>query len=134
MKKHERIQKISDAEWKAMHVLWKLGRASSNEIVAVLVPETQWSPNTIRTLLKRLAEKGVLEVEKHKDETGHSVLLYTAKYSREECAKVHSQTFLEKVFQGDAAELLTHFVQDTELSTEQLSTLRAMLDQIDGTK
>jgi len=41
----EKVSKISDAEWKVMHILWNRGRLSSNEVVAEIVPATGWSPN-----------------------------------------------------------------------------------------
>ncbi|HTU24392.1 MAG TPA: BlaI/MecI/CopY family transcriptional regulator, partial [Pirellulales bacterium] len=51
---------ISDAEWQVMQVVWRLGRAPAAAVIADLSDSTAWSHRTIRTLLARLVEKGVL--------------------------------------------------------------------------
>jgi len=124
-------EKISEAEWKVMHTLWKNGKLSSNDVIAEVVPETGWSPNTVRTLLTRLTDKGVLRADKERGkEKDYPLCFYTPLYTREECEAVHVQTFLEKVFEGDPARLLAHFVRETSLTPEQIAELRKRLDEI----
>ena len=124
-------RQISDAEWKVMHALWKGGRLSSNDVVADVVPETGWSPNTVRTLLNRLTDKGVLRADKERGtEKEYPLCFYTPLYTREECESVHVQSFLEKVFEGDPSRLLSHFVRETSLTPEQIAELRKQLDEI----
>jgi len=122
-------EKISDAEWKVMHILWNRGRLSSNEIVAEIVPETGWSPNTVRTLLGRLTDKGVLQADKERGkEKDYPLCYYTPLVTREECETVHAQTFLERVFAGDATRLLAHFVKETNMTPQQIAELRQKLE------
>ncbi len=124
------VQKITDAEWKVMHVVWNHQRISANEVIAEVVPETGWSPNTVRTLLIRLVEKGILHVEKERGkEKEYLNSVYTPLYSREECESVHSRSFLERVFGGDTSRLLAHFVQDGDLTPEQVKELKKQLDK-----
>jgi len=124
-------EKISEAEWKVMHVLWKNGRLSSNDVVAEVVPETGWSPNTVRTLLNRLTDKGVLQAEKERGkEKEYPLCFYTPFYTREECEAIHTRTFLEKVFEGDASRLLAHFVREMSLTPEQIVELRKKLEEL----
>lgn len=114
-----------------MHILWKRKQATGNEVIHEVTPETGWSPNTVRTLLTRLAEKGVLEAEKVQlQKKEHVQMLYTPLLSREECVKVHGQSFLNRVFEGDAAELLVHFVKDGNLSSKQIAKLKTLLNTI----
>ena len=54
---------ISDAEWIVMRVIWRLGKATAAEAIAELAPSEKWSHRTIRTLLGRLVEKGVITAE-----------------------------------------------------------------------
>jgi len=117
------IEKITDAEWRVMHVIWKSDVAvTSNEVIAEVVPETGWNPQTVRTLLTRLVEKGVLATTKVK-----GVLYYMPLASREESIRVHGQSFLERVFDGNAKELLVHFVRDGAFSQNQINELRELL-------
>ena len=123
-------EKITDAEWRVMHVVWNHESVTANEVIDEVVPETGWSPNTVRTLLIRLTEKGILQVEKERGKGRESQIChYTPLYTREECTSVHGQSFLKRVFQGDAKRLLVHFVQDTGLTPEQIAELRDQLDR-----
>ena len=130
MSSPQNTEKITDAEWKVMHVLWNQGRLSSNDIVAEVVPMTGWSPNTVRTLLIRLADKGILQVEKEKGkEKEYPLCYYTPLYTREQCEAVHGRSFLERVFGGNASRLLAHFVKESSLTSQEIAELRAQLDQ-----
>ncbi len=131
MTQRKNAEKITDAEWKVMHVLWDRGRLSSNDIVTAIVPETGWSPNTVRTLLIRLTDKGILRVEKKRGkEKDYPLCFYTPLFSREDCEAVHSRSFLERVFAGDASRLLAHFVNESSLTPEQIEELRAKLNDL----
>lgn len=123
-------EKISDAEWKVMHVLWNRSPLTAQDVIEQVGPETGWNPNTVRTLLIRLTEKGIVHVEKHRGtEKEYQICFYTPLYTREQCTRVHGQSFLHRVFQGDATRLLAHFVKDAALSPEQLEELRKQLDR-----
>jgi len=124
------VHKITDAEWKVMHALWKLKQATGNQVIAELAPKTDWSPRTVRTLLRRLAEKGVLRVEKVRGKEREYVSsLYTPLYSQEECARVHSESFLDRVFNGNASKLIVHFAKEAELSAEEVKELQSLLEK-----
>ena len=119
------IEKITDAEWRVMRVVWKSDAAvTSNEVIAEVVPETGWNPQTVRTLLARLVEKGVLTTSKVK-----GVLFFTPLVSRDESIRVHGQSFLERVFEGNAREMLVHFIRDGAFSRKQIDELRTLLDK-----
>ncbi|MCL2119382.1 MAG: BlaI/MecI/CopY family transcriptional regulator [Planctomycetaceae bacterium] len=123
--------RISDAEWKVMHVVWKLGRVTGNDVIAEVTPDTGWSPNTVRTLLTRLADKGILHAGKQQGQKReYPMMVYTPRVSREVCIAAHGQSFLERVFDGDTSELLVHFVKDRRLTSEQAAKLRELLDTI----
>ena len=53
--------KITDAELKIMEFVWKNSPVDSTEIVRAFEKDEEWSPNTIRTLLVRLEQKGVVD-------------------------------------------------------------------------
>ena len=54
---------ITDAEWEVMRVVWAYGRVTSKEIISILKEKMDWKQATIKTLLGRLVEKGVLNTE-----------------------------------------------------------------------
>lgn len=115
---------ISDAEWQVMQVVWEKGSVTAAEVIAVLTPTTKWQHRTIRTLLARLVDKGALATE-----TEGNRYLYRALIARSSCIRKESRSFLKKVFGGDAAELLMHFVQGSEIAPERIEELKRLLDE-----
>lgn len=114
---------ISDAEWQVMQVVWRLGQASAAEVIAELAGQ-RWSHRTIRTMLARLAEKEALAVIVD----GHRYQ-YRPLVTREKCVRAESRSFLKKVFRGNAAELLVHFVQDARITPQQIEELKKLLEE-----
>src|SRR5262245_50919154 len=105
-----RIQ-ISPAEWVVMEVLWRAESATAAEVIDELGGARNWNHRTIRTLLTRLVGKGALAAR-----SAGRRYLYRPAVSRENCVRHESRTFLEKVFGGNAAELLLHFARDAKIT------------------
>ena len=80
--------------------------ATAAEVIAELA-NTGWSHRTIRTLLGRLVEKKVLAAAAD----GHRYV-YRPLVTRQKCVRAEGRSFLNKVFAGDAAELLVELSQD----------------------
>jgi BlaI family transcriptional regulator, penicillinase repressor len=121
--------KISDAEWLVMQVVWRHESVGAADVIGELLPGTEWNHRTIRTLLNRLVEKGAIEARLRE---GRNV--YRAKVTQQECVREESRSFLDKVFGGDAAEMLFHFVKHEKISPRQIQQLKALLDEKQGKK
>ncbi len=53
--------KITASEWEVMDAVWKLGEASSRQIIeAMKGHRPRWNAKTIRTFINRLVEKQVV--------------------------------------------------------------------------
>ena len=118
------IPKIADSEWRVMQVLWEKGPQTANEIVDELSGEVKWKPRTIKTLISRLVKKGAVKVT----EEG-----YRYRYSAavDESACVHSETrsFVRRVYQGAMKPALAAFLEDADLSAEEIDDLQKILRQ-----
>ena len=55
---------LSGAEWKVMKIAWELQKAMAREIYTVAGQRHGWTPGTVKTLLKRLTDKGYLQTTK----------------------------------------------------------------------
>lgn len=114
--------KVSPAEWEVLNVLWTRSPLTVPEVCEGLAGQQEWHPKTVGTFLTRLAQKGVLTVERQ-----GKVNLYTPAVSRDECVRVESETFLKRVFRGASAPMLLHFVEQANLSPEEISELQKLL-------
>ena len=119
----KRIPGISDGEWQVMEVVWAApSPVTANDVVAQLQRGTGWSPKTIKTMLNRLVNKGALGYE-----ADGKRYLYKPKVARDECVRVESRSFLSRVFGGAAGAALVHFLEEHDLTPEELQELRRVL-------
>ena len=116
---------ISDAEWRVMHEIWQLEPVTSSEITSRLTETTDWSAGTIKTLLHRLVQKGVLNFQR-KGNRYH----YCSNFTEAECIDNASEQLLHTVFHGQPVPMLAYLVQSARLSGSEVKMLRSMLDQI----
>jgi BlaI family transcriptional regulator, penicillinase repressor len=115
---------ISDAEWQVMNVVWERQPLTAAELIDNLTGAVTWTPATIKTLLHRLTKKGALVFE----EEGKRYL-YRAKVTRSACVRKESRSFLDRVFGGNEAALLEHFVKASKLSAKEVEELKRILDK-----
>jgi len=124
MEMKNKFPNISDAEWQVMKVLWEKSPLTSTEIIDSLRNDTTWSPKTIHTLISRLVKKEAVGIK-----TGSSFTRYFPLGTEEECRKVETKSFVQKVYDGSLHLLLKNFIQDEKLSTEEINELRRILDE-----
>jgi predicted transcriptional regulator len=118
---------LSRAEWKVMKIVWRRGRAAARDVVAEAASAHDWRPSTIKTLLKRLVDKGHLKATR----VGNS-FLYEPVEEPLPALQRAGDTLLEHAVEGLAGPLLVHLVKKSRLSGDELAELRALLDAKKG--
>ncbi len=113
---------VTDAEWKILEVLWDMNPRTMAEITKALEPETGWTRHTVITLLKRMEEKGTVEV----DETG-PYKRYRPRVSQAEASTEQTRRFLSTIFRGNASLLVSQLVSDGQLSAKDVEELMKLL-------
>lgn len=120
----KKIPKISESEWLVMRVLWAQSPLTANEVVEQLTGKTKWKPKTVKTLIDRLMKKGAVEYEKD----GRRYMYYPT-VGRDECITTERRSFVRRVYGGITKPMLAAFLEDAELSPEDISELKEILDQ-----
>ena len=116
---------ISDAEWQVMHEVWLSEPVTSSVVISSLASSTQWTAGTIKTLLHRLVQKGILDFQRKGNR-----YLYRSRYSEAECMDRVSDQLLHTVFQGRPIPMLTYMVQSARLSGSEVQTLKKILNEL----
>lgn len=116
------MQQISDYELELMKIIWaNNGTALYADIAKALEDKgTPWTKNTIITLSSRLIDKGFLKTNKigRRNE-------YNAIVSSEEYQSVQAQSFLNKIYEGNAKGLVATLIEKELLSPEDLEQLKS---------
>jgi len=118
------LPKISEAEWEVMKTIWENNPCTSNEIIESLEDTTEWMPKTIKTLITRLVKKNVLGFNAE-----GRVYYYYPLLTRQECVKAESKSFLKRIYNGTLKSMLINFIDENELSKEEICELKEILDE-----
>lgn len=116
--------RISDAEWTVMKVLWGKSPQTADEVVEAVSHLTTWNPRTTKTLLNRLVKKGALGFE-----LDGRKYLYFPQVEEAACARAEGQSFLERVYGGALMPMLATFLEEPNLSKEEIAELRRLLNR-----
>lgn len=120
----KKLPQISDAEFEVMDVIWKYAPISTNEITDRLAKVKEWSPKTIYTMLSRLEKKGVIVHEKES-----RVFVYTPCVRKEDYIEAESRTLANRFFDGAMSQMVVNFLDQRDLSSEDLDELQCILDK-----
>ena len=114
--------RITEAEWEVMAVVWERTPVAATTVVEELKKRKQWSLATVRTLLRRLVNKGVL-----RQELEGKRYIYTPRVSKAECVRRESESFLDRVLGHAPSISLVHLVKKADLSSKDIQELRRIL-------
>ena len=113
--------RISDAELEVMKVLWEARRELPVTVIREKLQERKgWEPTTIKTLVSRLAGKGVISQEKC------GVFYYKPLVTEQEYNEWVTINLVDKVYQGNVKNLIAALVNSDGLTPEDLKELREM--------
>ena len=99
------------------------GEASASELFERLTPTLGLARTTIATVLSKLEKKGLVE---HRTEGRQYV--YRAVVGEDELQRSLVGDLVERVFRGDAAELVNHLLRERELDDEALGRLKEIIE------
>lgn len=120
---------ILETEWDLLEALWAAERATAREITEAVATRRGWAYSTVKTLLDRMVEKGLVNAR----QVGN-VWEYSAALPRQKARRWAWRRFVDMAFGGAVAPSLAFVAKETEkLSKHERAELRALLDQIDAT-
>ena len=115
------IQQVSDFELELMKTIWgNGGTALYAEIAEALEKKgTPATKNTIISLLSRLIEKGFLKTNKIGRRNRYTALVSEADYRA-----AQTETFLDKIYEGSAKDLISTLIQKEMISPDDYENLK----------
>ncbi len=119
----EERKDLSKAEWKVMKIVWDLRKAMAREVYTIAGEQHAWAPATVKTLLKRLVEKGYVSTT----QVGNG-FVYRPAQSALSTLQSAADTLLTNASEGLTGPLLVHMVEQTSLSEDDLDSLQKLID------
>jgi BlaI family penicillinase repressor len=116
---------LTELELEIMQVVWGKGEALVEDVVQALGnSEKPLTPQSVRTMLKILGEKGY--VMRRKEGRGHA---YSATVPREQAKKGFLKDLVERVFDGSASSLVAALVNAKMVSEKELGEIRRLIGE-----
>ena len=118
--------KISEAELEVMKVIWEKSPITAKEVVEKITVENaqDWQPETIKTLINRLLKKKIINF---KIRSKH--YLYYPKVAKDKILQKESQSFLNRYFSGSLPVMVMNFIEQMDLSEEEIKELKNKLKE-----
>ena len=116
--------KLTESEWQIMNCLWERYPATARGIAERLPQEVQWAYTTIRTLLARLVDKGVVKEYKKGNTSQYEPIL-----TRDKARRSALKTLVNQAFDGAFGPMLHFLMEDEKLDKQQREELIAALQK-----
>jgi len=124
----KRDVELGEAELAVLRVLWEGGPRTVREVMARLHERgRKVAYTTVLTFLTRMEQKGV--VSSDKDEHAY---VYRARVTREQVAKTRVKSLLDQLYDGAAAPMVLHLIENERFTDEEIARLRRLLKELDS--
>lgn len=117
------IPKIFDSEYRLACIVWDREQVTTRELVKLCAEKLEWKRTTTYTVLKRLCDRGIFQVE-------NSVV--TSRIPKEEIQRQESEQFVKRTFGGSLPLFLAAFLKDRPLSEEEVREIRKLIEDKNG--
>ncbi len=111
--------KIFESEYRFCLILWEHEPVKSSEMVSLCKEKLGWKPTTTYTVIKRLAERGVLKNEN---------TIVTALVSKDAVQTAEIEELVEKKFEGSLPAFVAAFTRHRGMTREEIDQVQRMID------
>ena len=112
--------KIYESEYRFCLILWEHEPVKSKELVRLCQEHLGWKSTTTYTVIKRLAQRGVLKNEN---------TVVTSLVSKDAVQAAELEDFVEKTFEGSLPAFVAAFTKHKQISQNEIDAVQAMIDQ-----
>ena len=113
------VPKIFESEYRFCLILWEHEPVNSTKLTALCKEQLGWSKATTYTVIRRLAERGVLKNEN---------ATVTSLVSKEQVQEAELEEFVERSFEGSIPSFIAAFSRSKHLTDEEIAQLQELID------
>ena len=112
--------KIFEMEYRVCLILWEHEPIKSWELVALCKEQLGWKSSTTYTVIKRLAQRGVLKNEN---------TIVTSLVSKDQVQAAEIDELVETKFEGSLPAFVAAFTRHQKMTQKEIDQVQAMIDQ-----
>ena len=116
------LPELTESEWAVIKAVWSLEPCPAPTVQEHLAGQRDWSVSTVRTVMERMAAKGLLTSEKLRNLT-----LYRSAVSRQQAQLGELRYALKNAFDGALTPMVQCLLESERLASGQLDQLEALI-------
>lgn len=117
-KKHD----LTEGEWAIIQAVWDNQPCAAPTVQEMLHSEKSWTYSTVKTMMDRMATKGLLKTERIRN-----LILYSAAITRKEAQHSEIMRTVKRAFDGAFTPMMQFMLDSDKLSKDQLTELEVMI-------
>ena len=119
-----RNTELTEAEWEIIQVVWEHEPCAAPTVQEELAGRRKWTYSTVKTLMDRMATKGLLTTERIRN-----LILYSSAVTRGQAQKGEIMRAIQRAFGGAFTPMMQFMLDSNALSGKEISELEAMIRQ-----
>jgi len=104
-------------------IVWKNEPIHSRELIKICEKELNWKRTTTYTVLKKLCNRGILQIQEG---------TITSLISKAEFYAIQSEKFVDETFNGSFPAFFNAFSSRKKLTAEEIAQVREMIDSFEA--
>jgi predicted transcriptional regulator len=116
------IRRLGDLQLKIMKALWERPGATVAQVRAAVAPRDGLAHSTIATMLRKMEARGLV---KHRLQ--ERKFLYRAQVKEDEVARKMTEHFIEGLFEGSLAGMVSHLLKTRDIGRGELERLEKLI-------
>jgi len=117
------IVELTEAEWEIMKVIWEKEPCAAGTVQEKLAENRNWAYSTVKTTMDRMADKGLLEIDKIRN-----LQLFKSRISQIDARRGEFRKMLTRAFDGALTPMMQFLIEHEGLSKTEASQLRELVN------
>ncbi len=113
---------LFESEWAILQKVWELEPCAAPTVQEALKGERGWAYTTVKTMMDRMAKKGLLKTEKIR-----SIYLYSSAVTKSQARESEITRTLKRAFDGTFTPLMQFLIENDQLTEEEYSNLEKLI-------
>lgn len=120
---------LTEGEWEIMKVVWEKQPCTAGTVQEKLVKSRDRAYSTVKTTMDRMAEKGLLAIERIRN-----LQLFRACISEVDAKRGEFRKMLKRAFDGALTPMMQFLIEHEGLSKKEASQLRKLVNRAENNK
>ena len=115
-------RQLTTGEWAIIQAVWEHEPCAAPTVQEALAARMEWSYSTVKTMLDRMAAKGLLKTRRIRN-----LILYRSAITREQAQKGEIMGAVKRAFDGALTPMMQFLIDDNAFSAAELAELEALI-------